>query len=68
MASAIHLQRRDIEITRRLEQRMERLEGDLSVAQLQLARIADEVIDPGLDEAGLRQAVMNIRYIINPAM
>ena len=46
----------------------ESLKCDLSIAQLQLARIADEVVDPGLDEAGLRQAIANIRYIINPAM
>ena len=44
------------------------LEGELSVARLQIALIADEVIDPGMDDAAMRRAIDNIRYIINPAM
>ncbi len=52
---------------RTLEARVAALEDDLSVMRLQLARIADEVIDPDLDEIKLRRVVANIRYIINPA-
>lgn len=50
------------------DKRIAELEGELSVARLQIARIADEVIDPGMDDAAMRRAIDNIRYIINPAM
>ena len=51
-----------------LKARIAELEADLTIARLQLARIADEVFDPAMDEDAMRLALQNIRYIINPAM
>jgi len=47
--------------------RIEEMEDDLTITRLQLSRIADEVFDPAMDEDAMRLAIMNIRYIINPA-
>ena len=47
-------------------ERIAELEGDLSVARLKLARIADQVrsLPQSMDDAG--RVISNIRYIINP--
>ena len=60
--------RREAERIVAMEKRIAELEADLTIARLQLARIADEIFDPAMDEGAMRLAIQNIRYIVNPAV